>query len=176
MPTTIAPLIQSQLVAVMRAVTGYQAPDASTSEIPVFDSTEVELVEVSGTSYLVIGWPGYPSGDYQAAEGTQRPVAHAASNRPTEEEGLVRCKAVGQTGDTGIGAPATARDLAYVIVQAVDQQLRNTASGPLLGVDPVDGNGQVLWARVDSHQRYETAGENGCVCEVDFGVRYRARI
>lgn len=175
MTTTIAPLVADQLVTITRGLAGYRHPETNSGDVPVFDGSEIYLTDEPNGSYLVIGWPGDPAGD-QVGESTQTPVAHAASNRPNEEEGTIVCRSVGQTGDSGFGSPKTARDLAYAPMKAVDAQCRGTADGPRLGVDPAAGNGQIIWARVDSHSRIEYVNDLGACCEVTFTVRYLARI
>lgn len=177
MPTTIAGLVAGQLVSVLRGVSGFRSPATDGAGIPVFDSTEVFLVEDASPDYVVVGEPGNPSGAGEPGRSEQAPSGMAASNRPGEERGSVTGTIVAQSGDSTLGAPKVVRDRAYGYLQAVDAQLRGTAAGPFLGIDPASGNGQLLWARLASHSRVEVADEDaGLSCELTFTIEYLARI
>lgn len=172
----ITALVASQLVTTLRALPGWQAPDATGTGTPVFDSTEILMTETPGADYVIIGEPGDPSGSASPGGSTSTFAAHAASGRPTEERGTITGMVVAQSGDDGIGQPRVVRDRAYAMLTIVDAALRVGPDGPKLGIIPAMGQGQLLWARLASSSRLEIADDKGLSCEVSFIIEYLARI
>jgi len=165
------------LVDAMRAVTGYRGPDEATSgEITVYDGPEVDIPEEHPRRYLVIGYSGDDQPESPGGAG-QSVIALAAGTRPSEENGTLRCLAVCQSGEASLTADTarTVRGEAYALVAAVDAVCRGVSPGPTLGISPVDGHGQLLWALVTDHS-VDQFQADGLVCWIDFTITYKARI
>lgn len=169
MTTTAWPQVVDALVAVMRATTGYQAPGATGSGIPVYDGPEMLLSEDRPSVLLVVGWSGDSANLDEPGSAGESSTVMAATTRPKDEDGKVACRAIAQIGDGEIGGPKSARDLAFAVVDDVRAALRVGASAPTLGVSTV------RWAQITEHRMSQWLNR-GPVCQVDFTVSYKARI
>lgn len=83
---------------------------------------------------------------------------------PVDENGSIRCTAVSQRGDTDLAA---ARDAAFTLLAVCEDTVRD---------DPTLGIGELLDALVDTGRIRQGQTPQGCFCEVEWTLRYRALI
>lgn len=160
------------LLSTMRATTGYRAPDGSTSAIPVYDGPEYQLTNDHPATFLIVGWSGELGEPEEAGTSRQSPGPMAPPARPRDEEGLIRCRAVSQVGDSSLSARSVkdVRDAALAVVADVESALR---AAPQLGLEPTLPRMVVEMAPETQVRQYV---RKGVVCEIDFQVTYKARI
>jgi len=173
------PVVLAALTDTMRAVAGYRGPGEATSgEIPVYEGAEAIQAENDHAPLrLLIGY----AGDNQASDlgqSGQGIIAVAGTNRPAEENGSITCRVEAWRGNTSLpaGAARALRAEAYAVLAAVDDACRLGSPGPRLGIDPADGNGQLLWALVSEHRVQEYEEDDGVRVDVDFVVQFKGRI
>ena len=162
----------------MRARAGYQAPTASGTGIPVFDSVEVGLSNDTWPKILVVGWIGDPDDLPDPPGSTSQTIATLGTLRHRTEEGEVRLAAAVSYGDGLVGTGAAdagtigaARDEAFAIVNDVDAMVR---ADPTLGLQ---GAGYPhLIAYVASVDQIVLWLNEGHKVRVEFTVHFEARI
>lgn len=164
MATTRWAEVVDALVETMRSTSGFRAPSAAGSGIPVYDSVEVDGQEERpiGT-YLVVAYPGDVDSPTEGGRSTQTP-GPMGTTRPMDEDGSVELVAVVQTGDhDGVSA---VRAAAVAVMAAVESALR---SDPTLG-------GVVYWCLPEGGSSFKQYLADGIVVEVAFAVNYYARV
>lgn len=158
--------VASATATVMRAVSGYRNPTTESDDIPVFLGPDYGVREMSAPSWLTIAWCGDPDSPEPPGRIEQLPAAQAASVRPRDETGTIRCRACAQTGDRDFISAMTD---AQAIVAAVETAVRSdpyiglTASSNLRIVQVL--NGQPDWFAAD-----------GAVATWTFELVYTARL
>ena len=166
--------VVTALVALCRAQPGYRAPDATgdvAGDVLVFDGPEYVTTADPAGVFLVVGWGGTTDDPESPGEVSQSAGPHAPT-RPRDESGLVRCRAVAQTGQSGVGAPAAARASALGVLEDVAELVRGN---PTLGLSPVDPQRFLMRARfvAGSPLQYQ---RSGVVCEWSFEIRYETSL
>jgi hypothetical protein len=165
--------VLTALVARARTISGFVAPDSATTGIVVYDTIEAALVEdgADAQRFLVIGYGGDP----EAAPGEAGSSAQTLLTVGTgarEEDGVIGCLAVAQSGDHELGTAAAVRHEAFGIVHALDTYLR-TGTNQSLGLVP---SYRLVRAWVDRITRLTSYLNEGAVTEVGFDVRFDATV
>jgi hypothetical protein len=127
--------------------------------VPVYDG--MEATSASDTEFVLVGDDGDPDAltNEPAAEVTQDWAAFELGSR--DEEGVVTCAAISQSGDSDLAARRAASKALMVSIEAA---LR--ASENLAGVVAVGG--------IDTIRLYQMRNTNGSVARRTFTFRYRA--
>jgi hypothetical protein len=164
----------SAVVSGLRAVPGFRSPWATSEGTTVYDTVEVLLSDEAEKSLLIVGWPGRdPVGDAngEAADAAQA-IATLGTQQHRDEEGLVRCLAVRQTGDHEVaqGVVPGLRAACTTTTNAVDTWLRANGS---LGLVPAYRELTARFGAVTGFRPYVAAG---LVAELEFTIVYRARL
>jgi glutamate mutase epsilon subunit len=163
------PDVVAGLLSTMRARPGYRDPAAvaASSLIPVYRSWQTGLSEDATRAYLVVAWSGTPAN--RADAGLFRQSVATTGRVTRDEDGEVRCLAVAQVGESEFGDVAATEAAAFTILADVEDALR---VDPTLGLSP---NPRLVVELMEAAaiRSYPAAG---CVSEIEFTVRYRARI
>lgn len=164
MTTSRLPYVIDALVAALRATSGYRAPTATTSGIPVFDGPEYGITADRAQTWLCVGWSGDPDAPQDGGEASQ--VIASLGNVQREEAGSIPIRIVSQSGDRDMQARRLA---AFAAMGTVETYVRTT---PRLGLDPSWMREAHFAGRYSYRQRYDS----GAVFELDCAVDFRARI
>jgi hypothetical protein len=117
------------------------AEDPALSGVRVSDGPEV--TETSARDWLVVGFDGDPSGDFQAA---QTVGGWAGLGTRTEEEFQITVAAIAQRGDTSVRA---ARARVYEIGARVEAWLREDPTIGLPSLEALIGASRLVQAQTD---------------------------
>lgn len=177
---SLVPQILDALVAGLRgystAEVTFRAPTASSDGVTVYDGPEWLAYDgPDRAGFVVIGYGGEDVDDRPAdgdpgdpaAAGSQDVRAIATSSPKEQPEDEIECVAVYGTGalDT-----ATARSVAWQVVDAVDTFLRANAK---VGIAP-SADGQVMWVQLTSRSMTQWLN-SGSRCAVRFTLTAHTR-
>lgn len=178
MAATAWPAVMNALVTLARGMSGYQAPTAAGSLIPVYDSVEVGLTNDIPSTLLVIGWIGDPDDAPTDPGQSTQGIATLGTSHHRTETGTVACMAIARTGDALLGTSVTdagsigaARAQAFAVIDALDVALR---ANPSLGL--VGATHSAVVAYIDAITSVQTWLNEGCVVRIEFTVTFTARI
>jgi hypothetical protein len=165
------------IVAAMRARTGYRSPWATTPGlVPVYHSIEVGMQELGAGEaalLLVIGDVGALDAPQEAGN-SGHSWATLGTTRQKQEDAVIRCLAVAQTGDTGEGVVQAQWDAALGLVDDVDDEVRSaTGIGPSLGLYP---SFRSVVATVEQVRGVRPSLSGGVVVEAPFTIKVTARL
>lgn len=152
------------LVTLLRAETGFRAPDTESDDIPVYDGPEASEGDMHTEPRLVI--VGYsPAGG--AATFEQVGVTMAAGTRPRDETGTVYFSLIVNNGDTVAAARAAVLEMCAPLETLV-------RTNPDLGLGSASG---FRWiSSPTAADLSQTAHPNGCTAQIDLSLTYTARL
>lgn len=156
--------IARQLATLQQARPGFRAPDTETADRPVFLGPTYGITGDHPVSWLSIGWAGTPDRTTEAGESGQSTAT--LGNRGRDERGVIRCRAIAQTGDR---ATEDAEAEVNTILASLEDLLR---TNPTLGLDQA----WMRSAEMGSDMRFAPRFTAGFVLVCDFSITYRARI
>lgn len=156
MATSTVPAAIDALVSILGAAAGL-------SGVQVIDGPPT--VDMADDDYLYVGWQ--PDADDASAEFTQD-FAHIGA-RQRDEHFDVLCYLDTWTGDRDVAARRTR---AFVLLAAVEDELRATAADP----DAPNLGGAVLWAHLTQGQLRQRHTRDGIQVGLPFRISCRSRI
>jgi len=164
--------VMTAVIDGLRGTTGWRDPwdDMTVGGVCVYDTVEPLMTSQLEDACLIVGLASADD-DRQTGSATQA-VATLGTGRHREEQGTIACIALSQTGDSGPGIVREMRAAAAQIIADVDVFLRANGS---LGLVPQYRNVTAMIGDITSLKAFTTSAA-GVVCEIDFTIKYDARL
>ena len=158
--------VVSALYDVLGATSGYRKAEDYGTGIPVFLGPDIGAHEMDASSWLTIAWAGTPDSP-ESPGGIQQEVAGmAASDRPRDETGTIRCRACCQLGDISL---MDALEAAQTLMATVETAIR---TDPYVGLGAASN---LRWAQTQSGEAMWDLTD-GAVAWWTFELTYKARL